>query len=470
MKLLALIAVLGMQTAAAASPDNYAMVLPIETDGSSAAWQIELNTEAYHWSQEPNLRDIAIFNAAGQPVPMARWRVEPRQSVEQRTAELPIFALPTEPSTRPDTNLQLIVNRDASGRVQRIETNETGAAQADSRASEWLLDSSDFDEGIDAITLHWSSPETSVVARYDVGGSDDLQTWKRIRSDATIALFERDGLRIERREIELNGQPFRYLRLRRLDNGPVLANLHVEAQRRQHRSEFRQRIQWFDATLVQALGSMQHSDRRHLYSLPASVPVSRLRIDLASDNSLAQLDVSTSSSITSGQHWMHRAGFVAYRLRQAGTEIDSGEIGVSGTQRIDELRIDSATPLSQSPRVRVGYSADRLVFLAEGEGPFLLAVGSSQERRPDYPVEAAISSLRKRFGADWQPPLAALDSARPSAGANALLEPHEPLAWKRWLLWTVLVGAAGLVGGIALSLLRTSGQGGTKDRQQPPEE
>ncbi len=466
MKLLALFIGLSAQTAIAASPADFAMVLPINTDRSSAAWQIELSTEVYQWSQDENLGDIAIFNAAGQAVPMMRWHVEPETRTEEHKAELPIFNLPTDTTARPDSDLQLIVDRDANGRVRRIETSESETAESNQKVSTWLLDSSDFKEGIDAITLSWSSPDSGVVARFDVDASDDLQTWIRIRSDATVALFEREGLRIERRQIELDGKQFRYLRLHRLDNGMALIDMRIVALRQRSSAEVVTQTQWLDAESQQTLHGVEHSNTRALYTLPASIPASLLRIELASDNALAQLDVSTPVAIADSKtNWIHRARLVAYRLRQAGTEIDNGEIRLSSVQRISELRIDSATPLSQSPRVRAGFTPGRVVFLAEGEGPYLLAVGSSLERRPNYPVEAAIASLRKQLGANWQPPLARLEAARESAGARVLREPVETLAWKRWLLWAVLIGAAALVGGMALTLLRTSSQSGEENRQ-----
>jgi cytochrome c-type biogenesis protein CcmH/NrfF len=39
-------------------------------------------------------------------------------------------------------------------------------------------------------------------------------------------------------------------------------------------------------------------------------------------------------------------------------------------------------------------------------------------------------------------------------GEHALTPAAPPPDWKTWLLWAVLVGAAALIGGLALSLLR----------------
>ena len=65
-----------------------------------------------------------------------------------------------------------------------------------------------------------------------------------------------------------------------------------------------------------------------------------------------------------------------------------------------------------------------------------------------------LASLRASLGKDWQPPIAALGSARVSAGETALRAAPPPTPWRRWLLWGVLIGGALLVAAFALSLLR----------------
>jgi hypothetical protein len=64
--------------------------------------------------------------------------------------------------------------------------------------------------------------------------------------------------------------------------------------------------------------------------------------------------------------------------------------------------------------------------------------------------------LRAKLGADWQPPLAALGTRATLQGESAFTPapPEIHRDWKTWLLWAVLVGAATLIGGLALSLLR----------------
>src|SRR5690606_15324200 len=167
--------------------------------------------------------------------------------------------------------------------------------------------------------------------------------------------------------------------------------------------------------------------------------------------------------------WIPRAHLVAYRLIQDGERIENASITLSRGTRLRTLRIDSATALIPPPRLTAGYRPARLIFLAEGNGPFVLALGSATTRYPDTPIDAALASLRTRYGKDWQPAAASLGVARASAGEQALRAPPVAYNWKRGLLWAALILAAAIVGGMSIALLRGNREGGAEDRQQPPE-
>ncbi|CEE35648.1 conserved hypothetical protein [Xanthomonas citri pv. citri] len=109
------------------------------------------------------------------------------------------------------------------------------------------------------------------------------------------------------------------------------------------------------------------------------------------------------------------------------------------------------------PMLRVGYQPERLMFLAQGQPPYALVAGSARAQRTDAPLGAMLQALRRERGAQWQPAQARLAAqAQPLAGEAALQPAATPRDWKRWLLWGLLVGGALLVGGFAVSLLRSA--------------
>ena len=194
-------------------------------------------------------------------------------------------------------------------------------------------------------------------------------------------------------------------------------------------------------------------------SLPAVLPVAAAKVELADDNSIAHVDIYSrqrNAGVQPGQ-WTPRVGGIAFRLHQANAIIGNDEIPISPPDRARDWELNVAMPFDHVPTLQLAYTPDRFVFLAQGGGPYRLVAGSARAQHADYPVAAALSQLRARFGANWQPPLAALGARALLQGGQAF-EPTAPAStprdWKTWLLWLVLVAAAALIGGLALSLLR----------------
>ena len=457
----ALAASIAASAANANTPADYAWTFAIDTpatSGPTSAWRVELTPAAYAWVQDAGLRDIEAFNANGRPLPLARYTTAAPATARERTAALPVLGLPASMPSGTGGDLHLRIERDTAGHLRRIDAGEQAAAKPAVR--DWLLDASGFDHAIDRLVLTWSAPASGVVARFGIEASDDLQGWRGAGSGTVLAL-EQDGAHLERRDIELRGVRAKYLRLHRIDDGIELADLGVTARAFERDAAPRS---WLDAAIV-ATGpgpAPLPGVTRYDYALPSALPVEAARIELANDNSLAWLALLDRDPGNPAAGWRERARVTAFRLRSGAETLRNAEVELAGTSRLREFRIESHTPLAAAPRLSLGYRPDTLVFLAEGDAPYTLAVGSRRAQRPDYPVDAALASLRAGLGKDWQPPLARLGAATRSAGDTALTPLPAAIPWRRWLLWGVLVVAAAVVGGLALGLLRGA------QREPPP--
>jgi hypothetical protein len=454
-RLIALAILLGvLRGAAANTPANYAYVFPIETTnapGENSAWRIELTPDAYRWIEDAQLGDVEIFNAEQRPVPFARYVAEPAATTSENAAPLPLLALPASAKAAGASDLRLVIDRDADGRLRRIDAGEKSAAPASS--TDWLLDASAFDRPIDRLELRWNAPRAGVVARFSVEASDDLQSW-RAAGGATVLELEQGGARLERHDIPLGGVRTRYLRLRRLDDGVALDGLAVGAVVVEHGRAAPSRV-WIDATPAEHAPETATRPGRTAfeYTLPARLPVDRARIELASDNALAAIELLGFAPESTANPWVHLGGETAFRLRQNDETLRNGEIEVRSVVRMERFRIETQNAIA-APHLSLGYRPDDLVFLAEGSGPFVLAAGSAQARHAEYPVELALASIRAKAGKDWQPPLAKLGAAKPGGGEAVLKAAPPPLPWRRWLLWAILVGGALMIAVLAINLLR----------------
>jgi len=447
---LAVLLLLALPQAEAATPSDYAIVLPIDTAAAagSSAFRIELTPDAYAWVQDASLRDLEVFNAAGQSVPLARFSTEPAATVQEMSANLPALALPPSLATSA-SDLRLVIDRDADGRLRRIDAGEQTPAKAATR--DWLLDAGTFDHAIDHIVLAWTEPAAGIVARFAIDGSDDLQSWRSI-GNATVLSLEQQGARIERRDIAIGGARAKYLRLHRLDDGADLSGLTAVAHAIE-RGRAAPAREWIRADAIPvAADTSASSGARFDYALKAALPIDGARIELGDDNALAPITLLARRP--RANNWSHFAQLTAFRLRQGDETIRNGDIDLTAPSRIRELRIESRVPLASTPQLTVSYRPESFVFLAQGGGPYVLAVGSVRAQRADYPIDTALASLRASLGKDWQPPLAALGAVRTSGGDAVLQPPPPPLPWRRWVLWGVLIGGALLVAGFAMSLLR----------------
>lgn len=454
-----IVALVITSSALAGTPADYAYTFPIETTAAehdSSAWRIELTPAVYAWTQDASLRDIEIFNAAGAPVPIARFTAAINATPREQRAVLPLLSLPAIASRGNASDLRLIIDRDAYGRLRRIDAGDTTANNEKSTVRDWILDTSGFDHAIDQLVLSWSTPASGVVARFSVEAGDDLQSWHGAGSGTVLAL-EQEGAHLERHDIELNGVRAKYLRLHRLDDGPNLTGLAAQA-RSLERSPATPARAWSDAGFVAASAQgepLPAGITRFDYALPAALPVDVARIELANDNALAPLTLSSRFPGVDPK-WSVLAQTTAFRLRSGEETLRNADIELVNASRLREFRIESRAPLAAAPRLSFGFRPDGFVFLAEGDGPYTLAVGSVHAQRASYPVDAALASLRSKLGKDWQPPLATLGAAKESAGAAALKTAPAPIQWSRWLLWGVLVAGAAMVGGFAMSLLRSA--------------
>jgi len=455
--------------AAHAAVADYAYAWPLHAEGDSAAWQVELTPEVYAAIGSADLSDVEVVNAAGESVPIAAYRIPPASiTTHEDFVDLPLFTLPASPGKQAsgDESIQLHIERGADGKLRKLDA-DIGAAPVASGVADFVLDVSALHEPLTSLRIDWGGGDASVSAQFAISASDDLQHWRSLVSEAAVLRLHQDGNVLERHEIALGGARANYLRLHRLDSGAVLSNPQVGARIVSRSTPAMPARQWLQATL-------DGSDTRHLdhtvpagdgtrpvayrYHLPAPLPASALKIELADDNSVVGGTALSAERSGATQSWLPRASFVAFRLRQGDTVTSNDEFITSGyAGRARDWRVELATPLDRAPSLSIAYRPDRFVFLTQGAGPYRLLAGSARARHGTYPIDAALAPLRAKLGADWQPPLTTLGARELLSGETALINAPPPRAaydWRTWILWFVLVAAAAVVGGLALTLLR----------------
>jgi hypothetical protein len=311
-----------------------------------------------------------------------------------------------------------------------------------------------------ALIVDWGA-RTDTIAHFSISASDDLQTWRTIVPSAAVIRLTQDGNALEKHEIPLDHAVHAYLTVTHLESDTALPSLVVRV-RTQSRPTLQKPVeQWMDATADgpdAADATSTGMSAVYRYHLPAPLPVGSIELKLADDNSVARATVSHRVTATPPNAWLRGPEFVAFRLRDGDATLTNDPIRVPTLRRSNDWRVAFASPVAHAPLLSLAYTPDRFVFLAQGTGPFRLVAGSANTRRADAPVDVALSRLRASGGPAWAPPLASLGRRVDVRGVAALsvAKPAAPSPWKTWLLWGVLVAAAGIVASLALSLLRKS--------------
>lgn len=424
----------------AQAPEDFAWKWELRTEAEAPAYRVELDAAVLREVTRADLRDLAAFNADGEPVPFAPWP-PPGDEVETREA-LPWLRVPV-PEDAPAEDLRLRLERDADGRLRGLELQASDATPPPPGRHDLLLDRGEEPPPVSVLHVELA-PEVQrpVNLRLRVESSDDLAAWTRLGTGLPLVALDDNGLRIERLRLAFAATGARYLRLSIEGEGQWPAIARLDAERRIGGGDDRE---WKSLELVGQ--PVEGEPGVFAYTLDAPVQVERIDVVPAAGNSAMAVQVNVRPA---GQEWWNGvAHFTAFRLGQGADEMRHEAPGIYGT-RDREWRVQATPAPARAPTLVLGYRPDRFVLLAQGPAPYVLVAGSTRTARPDYPVQAALEASRS------MPAIASL-GPRQEAGGEAALAPRRGEDWQRWMLWAVLALGGLLVVWMSARVLRAPG-------------
>jgi hypothetical protein len=386
---------------------------------------VRLPIEVYQSITRPDLGDLRVFNARGEPVPHELWSSPDEERVERKVVPARAFPLL---AASPDELKAIRV---------RIESGKESVGVALSPGSEarevvaYVLDPGPVDASYvgERLILHWEPSGESFVRQVRVEGSDDLSSF-RVLASGVVADLRRDGERLLRNEIPLESSLTRYLKLTGGDGAFPLRLTGVELTLRSKTE--RAEVQWHE------IATLRSEEQGLVFETPGPVHVEA--IDVLPPETNTWTEVQLFSRPDANAPWVLRANSAVYRFDGADTRVEVRP----ARDRYWRLTTDESRGGFGSipPALRVGYRPDEMLFVARGEPPFEIAYGN---RRAGPPPRTA-QSLRKLASSDDGRFVSSSDvvlgEPRALAGQKAL---SEPLIrdWKSFVLWGAL-GAASL--------------------------
>jgi hypothetical protein len=301
------------------------------------------------------------------------------------------------------------------------------------------------DAFLNALTFEWDAGAPGFLADVRVESSEDLRSWSTWGREAVLARLTFGGDLLERNEIALPPRRVRYVRVSWTSGDAPPVPVRVSATPATQPGE---------PEAVWSVAEATRTDDAVHFATGGFFPVEQIRVLLPEMNTLARAVIESSAS--EDGPWTTRFDGLIYRLDVDGREVASAPARFASTSdSYWRLRVDPAGGGvgRQSPRLEFGWVPERLLFVARGNGPFMLAFGAAgiapsrfhaaELLRLEGPEPLSLSSER----------LAATGPAFDRGGA-ARLQPVREILWSHWLLWGVLVLGVALLAVFALRLIR----------------
>lgn len=425
------------------SPLDYAYGWPIEQQSASGFHEFDLNLEVYQSVADPGLRDVGVYDARGEPAPrlisVPREAGTPDQVVE--AALLPVLAAPGTAVA----DMRLALERSDGGTRVRIESVAGSDAAAPPALVAYLVDLGERPSRLRAIELDWPREIEPFITHLAIEGSEDLDHWYPLGS-GTVAGLAQDQARIERRRLELPLRAVRYLRLS-WERVPAHWRLTRVA------AHFSQDAQPARRATASRTSTGRDADGGRIYELGGAPPVDRIRVQLPVGHDLLRAAIHAWDP--AGGTWRRVYEGQFYRLQREGGTIESEPAAIAPVRAARWKVVIERGSRDAEVGLELGWRPDRLLFLAQGQGPWQLVAGSAHDIEANFPQarrygDPEMRGLLKQAG----PVGTAALGARVELGGEARLEPAQSPEWRRWLLWIGLVAGVLLVGFMALRLLR----------------
>jgi hypothetical protein len=421
------------------SPHDFAFGLPVITTQEAAAYRFSLPLTVYQDSVREDLGDIRLFNAGGVAVPFSLLRPAVQAPIHKPAIALPLFPL-HEGSRVVIDGIHVTIDSPRSA----INLQTQNGSAGDLFANQYILDGRALDSAVSALRMSWPDAASDYSGRVSVEASDDLGSWRPIVAAAPIANLRANGRMLIENRIAFAPTAVKYWRIKWLGAPPAFEITSVVAELAESPAAP------VRATLEVGGTPDPVNANDYLFDLGAHAPVSRVNVLLPEVNTIVGVELSSRRMAKDPWRVVARAGF--YRLKTVDAEQQNAPLEV----RVDDDRYwraritDGAGPPRVPLRLHVEWVPNEVTFLAQGEGPFLLAYGNATAIR----AEADLSQMP----ATLQIAPAAVGSRQVLGGSARLVGNPPDFPWMRAVLWGVLVLAVILLAWMAYHLANEPGR------------
>lgn len=428
------------------SLDDFAIGYRLNSVSSSPIYQAVFPEEIYRVSQKNDYSDLRVFNAQAEVVPHALVRPSPVHEATKRSS-LPFFPLHGVDSKNRES-LSVKVSRDQHGTIVNI--NNEAAMANNQPVTAYVIDASQIATPLTKLHVRWGKTD-SFTARVSLSHSDDLNRWSTVVTSATIADLVHGSERLTRNFIEFKPTKAKYFQLSWPADAHANAIVAIEAEITPAQVE--PVPSWLSLEGQQGTGDEGRTQL--VFDSNGRFPIDRLNLNLSGHNSLLRTTIWSRADEKSP--WQQRLTGLFYRVQPGDPNAEFRNEPMRITRTMDRYwRVDitsSDNPGSHLPKLELGWVGDRVMFLARGSGPYTLAVGAHDVGNSEQPIEQLLRMLDQKNN-HIQPAVATIGERVILGGEDRLKGGPRSISWRKYILWSVLVGGVLLLAWMSVGLVR----------------
>lgn len=437
------------------SPRDYATGVMLETLGASPWYRVSLPQAVYQGTAWPDLRDVRVFNHAGETVPFTLV-AQKTQPVTPQTVTLRLFPLdmsPVPPREEGRRRGESFVLRSKTGIEIHLESDDVKTV-----GQSYLLmlpEGMKDDFFLEQLRLNWDTPTGNWQGKASVYVSRDLRYWRSVQEEAPLMTLTRDNDRLKMDTISaslrLSADGNRYL-LVILDSQSQALTLNSVTAIAENSAPESARIE-IDAQEEKV------SNDEAIWRWTQPQPLTSLRIVL-DDEGVLPVELAWRSGEKAP--WQPLTKTVLYRLNGQRSE----DVRLSG-QLVEAVRmttINARLP-ERLPVLSGARDSYQLVFNTQGKGPYMLAWGNRAAQKADIGLDLLIpASLRKTQALDSLPRATPQEDV--ALGGEVRLTAtsvaEQQSQWKTVLVWAALIMGVAILALMAWRIWREVKKDGTQ--------
>ncbi len=286
-----------------------------------------------------------------------------------------------------------------------------------------MIDAREIAEPLSGLQLHWTDDAPEFSGGLRIESSDDLGSWRLVKSDAAVIHLLTGGSELVQNRLEFPSTQARFWRLTWVGKAAPFELTSVTAEVAPDQPIAPQSSVTVSGTRVAG------KENELSFDLGARLPLTQVNLVLPESNSVLKMELL--SRARTNDSWRPVSHGEFFRVNGGGTDHNNEPIRISNnSDRFWLIRETQPTGAIADVKLRATWNARDVLFLAQGAGPFLLAYGNASASQSSVALEPLVKGVTvvpAETGASYV-----------LGGTERLRPPRPTVPWRMAALWTAL--------------------------------